>query len=181
MKLSILCLVLGLGYAAANLFALLNPKAFTAAARKFPRDFPAGVALILMGTAWFEWYLWQEQISDFAQWKPVMQVAFAAVGLSACWCLRDFLAVRGLAVVMLLLAKLMLDTQRWHDSPWKNVVTVWAYLLVIAGMWLVVSPWRLRDWIEWHTATEARLRLGSGVRLAFGVSVAVLGLTVLRG
>jgi hypothetical protein len=50
-------------------------------------------------------------------------------------------------------------------------------VLVIAGIWLTVSPWRLRDLLNWATANETRVRVGSAIRLAFGLFVAVLGLT----
>jgi hypothetical protein len=36
----------------------------------------------------------------------------------------------------------------------------------------------LRDWIDWNTATDQRLRIGSGIRAGFGLLVAALGLTV---
>jgi uncharacterized membrane protein YhaH (DUF805 family) len=94
--------------------------------------------------------------------------------------LQDFLAVRGLAVVMLLLAKLMLDTQRWHDSEWRLVIAVWAYVMIVVGVWFTISPWRCRDWISWNTGNESRLRLLSSIRAGFGVFVAVLGVTALR-
>jgi hypothetical protein len=60
------------------------------------------------------------------------------------------------------------------------VIQVWAYVLVVAGIWFTVTPWKLRDFIEWATASEARTRLLSGVRLAFAALVAVLGLTAFR-
>jgi len=47
-------------------------------------------------------------------------------------------------------------------------------------MWFTISPWRLRDLLDWATATDTRVRVGSGIRLAFGLFVAVLGLTVFR-
>jgi hypothetical protein len=51
---------------------------------------------------------------------------------------------------------------------------------VLAGMWLTVSPWRLRDLLEWATANERRIKVGCGIRLAVGLFVAVLGLTKLQ-
>jgi hypothetical protein len=93
---------------------------------------------------------------------------------------RDFLAVRGLALVLLLLAKLTLDTARWHDSQWRLVLATWAYVWIIAGMWFTISPWRLRDLIQWQTDSDARLRMGSALRLGLGLLVALLGLTALR-
>jgi hypothetical protein len=180
MKLSTLATLLGLGLALPQIFGLMHPAAFREAARKFPRSEPWGWVLMLLGTAWFLWNLEQEKISDFEAYKPYMLVGFAAVGLGACVFVRDFLAVRGLALVLLLLAKLMLDTARWINTDWRLVIAVWAYVLVIAGMWFTVSPWRLRDLLEWGTRTDGRVRLGSGLRLAFGLFVAVLGLTVFR-
>ena len=47
-------------------------------------------------------------------------------------------------------------------------------------MWFTISPWRLRDLIQWSTANESRVRVGSALRLALGAVVLVLGLTVFR-
>ena len=93
--------------------------------------------------------------------------------------MSDFLAVRGLAIVVMLLAKLMVDTGRPHlaDSDWVLVIQVWAYLLAVVGIWFTISPWRLRDILQWATATDLRVRVGSALRLTFGLFVAWLGLT----
>ena len=178
LKLSTLSILLGLAMGLPQLYGIVNPSGFAAAVRKFPRSLPVGYALMLLGTAWFLWNLSQESISDFAAFKTPLLAAFAAVGLGACVFVQDFLAVRGLAVVLLLLAKLMVDSGRPHlsDTRWVLVIQAWAYLLVLGGMWFTVSPWRLRDFLEWGTANEKRIKVGCGIRLAFGLFVAVLGL-----
>src|SRR6266404_7197046 len=112
MKLSTMSVVLGLGMGLPQIYGLFKPTAFGAALRKFPRSIPWGYALMLLGTAWFLWNLSQEAISDFASYKNVLFAAFAAIGLGTCMFVQDFLAVRGLAVVLLLVVKLMLDTGR---------------------------------------------------------------------
>ena len=73
----------------------------------------------------------------------------------------------------------MVDTGRpkLPDTPWVLVIQIWAYALALVGMWFTVSPWRLRDLLEWGTASEKRVKVGCSVRLAFGLFVAVLGLT----
>ncbi len=182
MKLSVLSVLLGLGMAAPQVYGLAKPTAFAAAARKFPRHVPTGVFLMLLGTAWFLWLVHQEPIADFAAFKPHMMVAFAAIGVGTCVFVQDFLAVRGLAVVLLLLAKLMVDTGRPHlgETPWVLLIQTWAYILVVAGIWFTVSPWRLRDLLSWATATEQRVKIGSAIRLAFALLVVVLGLTAFR-
>ena len=87
--------------------------------------------------------------------------------------------MRGLAVVLLLLAKLMVDTGRPHlaETTFVLVIQTWAYVLVVAGIWLTIAPWRLRDLLEWDTANEKRFKMTCGLRLAFGLFIVVLGLT----
>lgn len=178
MKLSILAVLLGTGLALPQLAGLLRPAAFIETMRKFPRNLLVGRVLMLLATAWFLYYLRLETISDFAAYKPYMYGGFVLLGVGSCFYLQDFLAVRGLALLMLLLAKLMVDTARWHPSAWHLVIPTWAYVLVVFGMWFTVSPWKLRDFIQWATATESRVRAGCAVRLAFALFVIILGITV---
>ena len=179
LKLSTLAILLGLGVGLPQVYGFANPAGFAAAVRKFPRSVPWGYVLMLLGTAWFVYNLSQESISDFAAYKNVLFAGFAAVGIGSCIYVQDFLAVRGLAVVFLLLAKLMVDTGRPHlpESSLVLIIQAWAYLLVIAGIWLTISPWRLRDFLNWATANEKRVKIGCSIRLAFGFFIALLGFT----
>ena len=179
LKLSTLAILLGLGMGLPQIVGILNPQKFAASVRKFPRHIPIGIALMLLATAWFDWNLSQESISDFASFKKPMLIGFAAIGIGACIFVQDFLAVRGLAVVFLLLAKLMTDTGRpfLGQTHWVLVFQALAYVLVVAGIWFTIAPWRMRDFLNWATATESRVRIGSAVRLTFGLFVALLGVT----
>ncbi len=179
-KLSTLSILLGLGLSLPQVYGLVAPKGFAATARKFPRSLLAGYVLMGLGTAWFLFNVNAEAASDFATYKDKMMIFFAAIGLGTCIFVTDFLAVRGLAVVFLLLAKLMVDTARWVDTEWRLVIVGWAYVLVLAGMWLTVSPWRCRDLIAWATASERRIKVGCTARLAFALLIVILGLTVFR-
>lgn len=177
-----MAILLGLSVVLFQIYGLAKPEAYAAAVRKFPRSLPWGYALMLLATVWFLYNLSQESISDFASFKNVLVAGFAAVGIGACIYVRDFLAVRGLAVVLLLLAKLMVDTGRPYlpDTDWVLVIQAWAYVMVFFGMWLTISPWRLRDFIEWSTASEQRIKMICGIRMTFGLCVVVLGATVFR-
>ena len=62
------------------------------------------------------------------------------------------------------------------QTHWVLVIQTWAYALVLGGMWFTVSPWRLRDFLEWATANEKRIKIGCGMRLAFGLFVAGVGI-----
>jgi hypothetical protein len=165
-----------------QVYALAKPQSFATAARRFPRNLIAGIILMLLGTAWFVWNVNIEPVADFSTFKPYMIGGFAAVGVLSCVFVQDFLAVRGLAVVLLLLGKFMVDTGRPHlgESPWVLVIQTWAYLFVVAGIYFTITPWRLRDLINWATATELRVRIASAIRLSFALLILTLGLTVFR-
>src|SRR5881394_4404564 len=122
LKLSTLAIVLGLFVALLNAFGVFRPKAFAEAARKFPRYTPVGYVLTLLGTLWFLYYLRQESVSDFASMKKYFYLIFRGVGIGTCLFVRDFLPVRGLAVVFLLLGKLMVDTARWEETDWRILI-----------------------------------------------------------
>lgn len=177
-KLKTLAVLMGLGMGLPQIFGIVNPVAFREQVRKFPRSLPVGIGLMLLGTAWFAFYFNQEQVSDFATYKAYLMYAFVAIGVATCIFVQDYLAVRGLAVVFLLLAKLMVDTARWAESDWRIVFVTWAYLLVVAGIWFTIWPWHLRDLLNWATASDSRVRIGSTLRLLFGLFIAMLGFTV---
>jgi hypothetical protein len=180
MKLSLLSLLLGLGIGLPQIYGLARPAAFAEALRKFPRSLTWGYLLMPLGTAWFLWNLKSDQISDFDAFKPILFAGFAIIGIGTCVFVRDFLAVRGLAVVVLLLAKLVLDSARWVDSEWRLVLAVGAYVWIVLAVWFTISPWRLRDFIGFLTANATRVRLGCVLRLGLALLLIGLGLTVFR-
>src|SRR2546426_1444931 len=126
-KLSTLAIILGFVFVLLNIYGVLKPAAFAVAARKFPRNTPIGYVLMLISTAWFVANVSHESVADFSSFKPFLYLLFIAVGLGACLFVRDFLPIRGLAVFLLLVAQLMVDTARWIDTPWRLVITTWAY------------------------------------------------------
>src|SRR5438132_4462844 len=135
LKLSTLAVILGFLFAILNGYGVLRPGAFAAAARKFPRYTPVGYVLMLVSTIWFVANVSHEAIADFANFKPALYALFVAVGIGSCLFVRDFLPVRGLAVFVLLLSQLMVDSARWVETSWRLVITTWAYVWVLAGIW----------------------------------------------
>lgn len=162
-------------------WALLQSRAAITWLKRFPRHHGIGVILILISTAWFEYYLFNEKLSDIEGTpKKLLLLAFPAVGIGCCLYVRDFLAVRGLSVFLLLLAGYVLEVGRWHNSPWHDALSVWAYGWIVMAFWLTMAPWRLRDIIGWLTAVESRLKWAAISGIVWGLFVIGLGLTVLR-
>lgn len=180
MTLSLLAIILGLLILIPSVYGLLKPAEFGTKVRNFPRSLAWGYVLVLLATVWFNWNLRNESIADFEPLKPLLYGLFFAVGIGTCIFVKDFLAARGAAVVMLLLAKLVCDTARWVDSEWRLVLVTLAYVWVIFGIWFTISPWRMRDMINWSTENNQRIKTFNGIRAAFGLLILVLGVTVFR-
>ncbi|MDG1891598.1 MAG: hypothetical protein P8L18_09820 [Verrucomicrobiota bacterium] len=180
MTLTLMSLLLGIALAIPSIYGLLQPEAFQKTARAFPRSNSWGYALMGISTVWFLYLVKMEDISDFAAYKTFMLAGFAAIGIGSAVYVRDFLAVRGAAVLALLVAKVMVETARWVDTPWRLVIVLWAYAWVIAGMWWTISPWRFRNLIHWAVADIKRIRILSITKLMFSIFIILLALTVYR-
>ena len=174
------CVLLGILMITSHGLTLAKPLAVGEWLKKFPRNVPIGVVLMLIGTAWFEWNLWQENLSDIAPWKNLMLIGFALVGCGSCVYVRDYLSVRGLSVVMLMAAWWLIELVRFHESPWRRALVAWGYVWAVLGIWWSMSPWRLRDAIQWVTSETGRLRLGALAGILWGAVLIALGLTALR-
>lgn len=92
--------------------------------------------------------------------------------------MEEMLAPRALGGFLLLLATPFLDAARWEESTLRFVITVLAYLWVIAGMWLVISPYRFRQFADYLAGDGSRFRRANLCGLAIGILLLTLGLTV---
>ncbi len=77
----------------------------------------------------------------------------------------EFLAVRALGILCLLAAEPMLDAAFLRPETSRLLVTVFAYLLIVAGLFWVTMPYLLRDQINWSARNAARWRRGLGARI----------------
>lgn len=179
MNLSNLCLTLGAFMVVSHGWALAMPDAASRWVRHFHRNYAAGVALMLAGAAWLEWNLYNENLQDIARMKPYLLALFPGIGIAACLWAVDFLAVRGLAAFLMMLAWYTLDVSRWHPSLWHDAIGAWAYVWVFSSFWLTLAPWRFRQAAAWLTDKPGRLRLAAVAGIAWGAFVAGLGLTAL--
>jgi len=180
LTLSQLAILLGIGIAIPQIWALIKPVEAGAALRKFPRSEGWGYLLMAIGAGWFLYRLNQEAIAEFAAYKSYMLLGFGAVAVAACFFVPDYLAVRGMSITMLMFAAFILSKTRFVDTPWRLVLVIAAYIWIVAAMWWMISPWRLRDLIQWATATPQRLKRIAMARLAFAVLVILLGATVYK-
>ena len=176
--LSAVSLVVGLIYVALHLWAILTPVQFSSLAQGFPRGKMAGGVLMGLATLWIVWLCTTMDLGEFTPMRMGITLFFGVLGLLSLWLLTDFLAVRGLAILLLLAANVLLDGAFLHDHPLKLVIPALAYIWIIFGIILICSPYRLRDWIAWATGNQNRLKMLSIPGAIFGLVLILLGLMV---
>ncbi len=151
-----------------------------AAARALPRSRGAAWVFFGLGAAWFIWRLSRLGESDLIFFKspqPVM-LGFAVLVVLAFVYTPDFLAVRGLCVLMLLAAEpLLYAAYMEYGHPQRLLMVTAVYLGLTAAIYLAGAPYRLRDLFEWLFKAPARARLTGAVLLAYGVATSAAAFT----
>ena len=90
----------------------------------------------------------------------------------------EFLAVRALGILCLLAAEPLLDAAFLRPELSRLLVTVLAYVMIVAGLLWVTMPYLLRDQISWSTNSAGRWRVLSGVGFLFGLAILACAMVV---
>lgn len=163
---------------AARLPGVLMPDKFRGWAAAFPRSVFWGRVLAGIAAA-IAWVVVYHAASDeWAKFRPPIVVGFPVAYWLVIQYGNQYLAVRGAAALMLMLAKQMVDAADASDLTVRLVVTVLAYLWVIGALWMTIAPHHFRDAIGWTMANNERCRWVCGIGAGIGVGLVLLGLFV---
>lgn len=143
--------------------------------RAFPRHALAGRLLTAAALVWVAWLLFEMPLGRFERYKPLLWILTPASFVLIAVFIDELLAPRALGGLLLLVATPMLDAARWNPSLSRLVITVFAFVLVIVGMVLVISPYRFRTELAWMERPGATRLAGIAAAVA-GSAVFLLGL-----
>lgn len=178
MSLTVATLLPGILLLVAGVPLLLNHSGYVAALRAFPRSKSAAYVFFTAGAAWFLYAIWNLSPADFGDYRTYLFVGFAAVAVLSFKCVPDFLAVRGLCVLVLMAAMPLLDAAYMeYDKPQRLLMVTFVYLALAAAIWVGAQPWRLRDFFTWLFARPARTRGLGGALAGYGLILAVVAFT----
>ena len=170
-------IVVGLFLLLLGAAGLLSPAAFQEFIKKLPRSRVAGIILLSIALIWNVWLLATIEMGEFASFRRPLLIAMPIGYVLILRFVDEFLAVRALGILCLLAAEPLIDAAFLRYELSRLVVTVFAYLLVIAGLFWVTMPYLLRDQISWTTRNNTRWRLVNGVALLYGAVTLVLAVT----
>ena len=177
-RLAITSTILGAAIIAGRLPGVIAPCKFIAHARKFPRSVLWGRILMGICALWAGIVMYNAAVDDFAWLKPLVVIGVPIAYWLVVQFANQFLAIRGVAALLLLIAKVTLNAADLSDSPSRLIVTVLAYLWVCAAVWMASAPHQVRDWINFITANATRCRAACSLGAIVGVFLVLLGLFV---
>lgn len=178
MSLLLATLLPGLLLLALGIPLALNSPGAVAALKSFPRSTNAAYLFFGAGALWFLWNVLHLSSADFGDYRNWLALGFAAVAVLAFKCVPDFLAVRGVCVLVLLAATPLLSAGYMVYDPWTiYLYKILVYVGIVLAIWLGASPFRLRDFFEWLFARPGRTR-GVGAALAvYGLALVAAAFT----
>ena len=125
---------------------------------------------ILMGVVmlWFSLKLNNLGPADFGEYKSILMIIFWLICLSSFFLVPDFLGVRALAGLTLLICNVLLNAAFMQDPSSRLFLVGFIYLAILFVFMLGVSPYIYRDIINWLFEKSIRTRL-------FGYSICIYG------
>src|SRR6266481_3566963 len=150
-----------------GLLGLLKPD-FANLMQRFPRSHIAGVVLLTICLAWTFWLVATIQMGEFSSFRRPLLIALPIGYVLTLFFVDEFLAVRALGILCLLAAEPLLDSAFLRYETSRLLLTVFAYLLIIAGLFWVAIPYVLRDQINWTARSVFRWRCLHAIALVYG-------------
>jgi len=166
-----LLLVLGL--------ALLSGRAMVAAlAKQFPRSTAAALVFFGGAAAWFLYRVWHLPEADFGNHRTLLAIGFGAIAALSFKYVPDFLAVRGLAILVLLSASPLLGAAYMrYEAPQRLFMVSLVYLAIALALYLGAVPYRLRDFAEWLFVRPTRSRVFGALLVSYGALLSYVATT----
>jgi hypothetical protein len=178
MSLTVATLLPGLLLLLIGIPLLLNHSGATAILKAFPRSTTAAYVFFGIGAAWFLYAIWHLSPADFGEYRTYLFIGFLFVAILSFRCVPDFLAVRGLATVILMSAMPLLEAAYMeYDKPQRLLMVTAVYVALSAAIWLGAQPWRMRDFFNWLFSQPARARGVGGVLAAYGLVLSIVAFT----
>jgi hypothetical protein len=159
--------------------------------KKLPRNQQLGQVLLGIGMVWF-WLLVAPtgkgilnslamELGEFDKLKPLLRVAVPVsiilVGISV----KEFLAVRALGLLGLMVAAPLLAAAYLEDPSSRILIPLFAYVLIVKSLYWVGMPYLFRDAVNWATAEQGRWRMLCFGGLVYGVAVITCAFLFWRG
>lgn len=164
-----------------HLWMLLKPDESKNFFQKLPRNKALAPWLMGIGMGWF-WLLIapdglgilskiQIDLGEFNNFKKILRIAVPIAAAGMIMHVKDFLSVRALGLLALMVAAPLLYSSYLEPSITRLLVPTFAYAIIIKGLFWVGMPYTMRDAITWVTKSDNRYKSAALAGLTYGVVV----------
>lgn len=165
--------VVGIALIAAHLVAMVHGKTVRGWLKAFPRSKTMGFALLAVDAVWAFWLVATMDLGEFTDYRTALMVLVPAAFFLSLNFVDEFLSVRALGMLLLLLAEPVLEAAFLRPETSRLLLVVLAYAWIVAGMFWVGMPYLMRDQITWLLKSEMRWKAGGILGVAYGAAVLV--------
>jgi len=170
--------IVGVGLAAIHVPCVLIPARARVWIERFPRGRWPAWLLTAADLAWAVYLLFNAPLGRFESVKPSLYVLGPVAFFLVVTFVDELLAPRALGGLFLLIPAPLLAAARWHESGFRYVVIIFAYVLVVEGVILVLSPYQFRKITAVWIRSNAGCRALGVIWLAVGSFLVLMGATV---
>ena len=160
-----------------SLPGFIKPSAVQTWLKSLPRSRVAGVVLLTLVLVWAFWLLATMEMGEFSGFRKPLLIILPIGYLLIIRFVEEFLAVRALGILCLLAAEPLLEAAFFRYETSRLFLTVFAYLLIIAGLFWVTMPYLLRDQINWSVQTKTRWHAVHGIAALYGITILACAFT----
>lgn len=142
------------------------------------RSKPASWVLFGGASLWFLWHVWHLGEADFGNFKHILLLLFGGTAFGAFFYVRELLAARGAAMLVILGALPLLNAAYMrYEEPQRLFLVTGVYVLLTLGIICGAMPWRLRDFATWLYRQPQRVRRLGQICVGYGAILLIVSLT----
>lgn len=160
-----------------SLPSLISPVGMRSWLKRLPRSWPIGIVLLSLAFLWSFWLLATMEMGEFSTFRRPLLIGLPIGFLLVIRFVNEFLAVRALGILFLLAGEPLLEAAFLRHETSRLLVTAFAYILIIAGLFWVTMPYLLRDHIDWGTSSSGRWRAMNVIALLYGAAILACAVT----
>ena len=135
----------------------------------FPRSAAAGNSLFILAAVYFGSLIAWTDLGEFTAMRPKFLTVTAIAGLLTLRFVQEFLSVRALGMLLLLVAEPLLEAAWMRPEGGRLFLVMLVYAWIIGGLFCIGMPYLLRDAIAWVTSAGWRWRAAVWGGIAYGI------------
>lgn len=164
-------ILIGLWLIFSHGYALLKPGIVGPWLKKFPRNTRLGVVMVAIGFAW-TFLIWScMDLGEFYKIKRPVQLILILGCFGVIHYVKEFLAVRSLAFLMILAAAPILTSAFLKEPSSRLLIVALAYGGAVIGMFWIGLPYLMRNCIDWVLANKHRYQISAALGFFYGVAI----------